>query len=68
MSAQSKAGKAKRQGLQGSYGDELTDRITGRASARMDTWAARGRIPLLIRAKAFVRGRVIGLPAKDGRE
>jgi hypothetical protein len=67
MSVKSKAGKAQWQGRQGSYADELAEGITRRASARMGTWAARGRIPLLIRAKAFVRGRVIGLPAKDER-
>jgi hypothetical protein len=67
MSAKSKAGKVQWQGRQGSYADELAEGITRRASARMDTWAARGRIPLLIRLKALVRGRAIGLPAKDGR-
>jgi hypothetical protein len=68
MTARSKAGKALWQERKDSYADELTDQITTRASARMDAWAARGRIPRFIRAKAFARGQLIVLPVKEGRE
>jgi uncharacterized protein YeaO (DUF488 family) len=65
MSTRSKAGKAQWQARQGRYAQDLTDQITRRASVRMDAWAARGHIPLLIRAKAFTRGHAMHLPTKD---
>jgi hypothetical protein len=71
MSAKSKAGQVRWQGRQGTYRQDLTDDITNQidksASARMNAWTARGRIPLWIRAKAAVRGQRIAQPPRAGQ-
>jgi hypothetical protein len=71
MSAKSKAGQVRWQGRQGSCKQDLTDDVTNQintgASARMNAWTARGRIPLWIRAKAAVRGQRIAQPPSAGQ-
>ncbi len=67
MSARSRQGKHDWQQRHPDYAGELREQIIAGAGARWAGWAARGRVPWWVRAKARIRGRQLPAPvARDG--
>ncbi len=65
MSIESRNGKAVWAARAATYGDELTDQITADAQRRMESWTARGRIPLHVRIMARLAGRPLPTPVRE---
>ena len=62
MSEKGSAGKAEWAARAATYPQELTESIRSDATARMDAWTARGRIPLRVRLMSRLAGRPVRLP------
>lgn len=59
MSAKGRAGRAEWAATVDTYPRELAERIVRDAAARMETWNARGRIPLRVRIMSRLAGRPV---------
>jgi hypothetical protein len=67
MTRRARQGQAEWRARPGSYPAEVSEQIKADAGGRMERWAARGRVPILIRLFARLRGQRIELPDPQPR-